>query len=172
MHIETSRLLLRRLVSSDAQEFFRTVGDPDVMRYWAPGPDKSVQHTEHRISEIENHWKAHGFGDWGVVEKGSGSLIGFSGLHYIANMDKVNIGYAFEKSQWRKGFGYETCPIVLSYGFQTLALPEIVAVISPENQASIRLAEKCGLHFWKAFSWSGRERVAYKIYRDEFLKEG
>ena len=170
MQIETERLLLRQLTISDAPELFRSVGDSDVMRYWAPGPDESVHDTNRRITEIANHWKSYGFGDWGIVEKVSGSLIGFSGLHYIADMAEVNLGYAIEKQKWQKGFGFETCQAVLDYGFRRLTLPKIAAVIHPDNQASIHLARKCGLRFWKTFNWTGHERIAYEISLEEFLK--
>jgi [ribosomal protein S5]-alanine N-acetyltransferase len=166
MQIETTRLLLRRLTVADAPELFRTVGDANVMRYWAGGADKNIRSTEQRIAGIETHWKTHGFGDWGIVEKKSGRLRGFSGLYYIADMAEVNIGYAFEKSRWQQGYGFETCRAVLDFGFQELGLNTIVAVIWPDNIASIKLAEKLGLRFWKEFIWQGGERVAYRISRD------
>ena len=40
--LQTERLTLRRLAEHDAAALFRTTGDPDVMRYWAPGPDATV----------------------------------------------------------------------------------------------------------------------------------
>jgi len=171
MRIETRRLILRRLRVADAPELFRTVGDPDVMKYWVGGADRSTGSTERRIVEIEDHWKAHGFGDWGVVERKSGRLLGFSGLHHVADMVEVNMGYAFEKTKWRQGFGFETCQAVLDFGFQRLGLDMVVAVIWPDNGASIRLAEKLGLRFWKEFTWQGGERVIYRIFRDEGVGE-
>lgn len=172
MPIETDRLIFRRLQVGDAAELYRTVGDPAVMRFWAPGPDGTIQATEQRILEIETHWKVHGFGDWGIIEKSSGRLIGFSGLHFIADMEEVNIGYAFEKSRWHQGLGFEACRAILSFGFTELGLSQVVAVIHPDNRASNQLAQKCGLHFWKAFEWSGRNRVVYEISRDRFLYNG
>jgi RimJ/RimL family protein N-acetyltransferase len=141
------------------------------MRYWVDGPDKSLKATKQRIAEIELHWKTHGFGDWGVVERRNGKLIGFSGLHHIADMAEVNIGYGFEKSKWWQGFGFETCLAVLDVGFRELDLPTIVAVIWPDNLASIKLVEKLGFRFWKAFIWQGGERVAYRMFRGEHVQK-
>jgi len=166
MEIETERLKLRRLSPLDAEDFFRVVGDPEVMKYWALGPDEDVQRTEKRIAEINGHWDKHGFGDWGVFDKTDGRLIGFSGLHYIAGMAEVNLGYAFKSASWGRGLAHETCRAVLDFGFRRLKLPEIVAVIWPDNQASIRLAKACGLKFWKSAVWGGGDRVIYKIDRD------
>jgi [ribosomal protein S5]-alanine N-acetyltransferase len=164
-HPATTRLTLRRLRPDDAADLFRTVGDPDVMRYWAPGPDATVDATAQRITEIDHHWTTHGFGDWAVLENATGALVGFAGLHHIAEMAEVNVGYAFEKSRWGLGYGTEVCRATIAHGLDRLALPEIVAVIAPQNVASIRVAEKCGLTFWKHFVWSGRDRVAYRITR-------
>jgi RimJ/RimL family protein N-acetyltransferase len=112
---------------------------------------------------MNNHWAEHGFGDWGVIEKESGRLIGFSGLHYVAYIDEVNIGYAFEKSKWRQGIGYEIGQAILDFGFRTLDLSEVVATIMPDNIASIKLAEKFGMSFWKRFTWGGTTHVAYSM---------
>ncbi len=152
---------------ADAPELFRTVGDPNVMKFWASGPDKNPSSTEQRIAAMASHWQIHGFGDWGVVEKASGKLIGFCGLHYITDMVEVNIGYAIERTRWHQGFGLEASKAVLDFGFQELRLKVIVAVIRPNNRASIRLVEKLGLGFWKAFIWQGEDRVAYRIFRNE-----
>ena len=85
----------------------------------------------------------------GIIEKESGRLIGFCGLYYVADMAEVNIGYAFEKSRWRQGLGFETGQAVLDFGFRELGLSEVVATIMPDNIASVKLAEKFGMTFWK-----------------------
>ena len=168
--IDTERLAMRRLSAADAPALFRTTGDPEVMRYWAPGPDDSAEATARRIKAIERHWKTHGFGDWAVVERASGELIGFSGLHYIDGMAEVNVGYALRRDRWGLGYGSEACRAAMEVGFGALGLAEIVAVIAPQNAASRRLAEKCGLAFWKELTWSGRERVVYRITREDHAR--
>ena len=161
--LETDRLLLRRLTPNDAPALFRTVGDPAVMRYWIPGPDADVERARDRIADIEAHWDAHGFGDYAVVTKAGRRLIGFAGLHHIADMDEVNIGYALERTQWRHGLGEELCRRLTAFGVEVLGLPRIVAVIDPANIASLRLVERCGFTPWKRFEWAGHDRVAYSI---------
>jgi ribosomal-protein-alanine N-acetyltransferase len=161
--MDTARLLLRRLVRSDATDLLRTTGDPTVMQYWAPGPDKSENETEIRIAEINRHWRQRGFGDWAVIEKSGRQLIGFAGLHYIAGLPEVNVGYALERDKWGVGYGSEICRRLIAWGFDDLRLSDIVAVVDPRNVASIRVARSSGLTFWRAFRWSGGDRVAYRI---------
>jgi ribosomal-protein-alanine N-acetyltransferase len=161
--LESVRVSLRRLTSDDAPALFRSVGDPTVMRYWCPGPDPDVAHTVERIAEIEYHWQTHGFGDWGVVSKADGELIGFAGLHHIADMDEVNIGYVLQRDRWRQGLGHEIAQFVLGYGFGQLSLAEVVAVVDPRNAASIRLVRKCGLALRRRIVWMKRERLVYGV---------
>lgn len=161
--LETSRLALRRLTLDDAEALFRTVGDRHVMHFWAPGPDQNVKQTCERINAINEHWNIHGFGDWALIEKSQNSLIGFCGLHYITGTKEVNVGYAIEKSKWNMGFGTEIVKKILDIGFNQLRLKEIVAVIDPRNEASLKLIQKCGLTYWKDSSYMGRPRVVYKI---------
>jgi RimJ/RimL family protein N-acetyltransferase len=63
LQVETKRLILRRLIVADAPALFRTVGDPDVMRYWAGGADATSRATAQKVAEIAHHWKTYGFGD-------------------------------------------------------------------------------------------------------------
>jgi [ribosomal protein S5]-alanine N-acetyltransferase len=163
LEVDTKRLLLRGIPERESRVFHEIVGDPTVMAHWHPGADPDVAATRDRILAIQRHWREHGFGDWGVEENASGYLIGFSGLHYIDGMREVNLGYAFRRDAWRRGFGTEVCRKVLDVGLNTLGLGEIVAVISPANIASMRLAEKVGMAYWKKTTWSGLPRIVYRI---------
>ena len=155
------RLILRRLMDDDAGALHRTVGDPEVMKHWHPGPDPSVAATRERVAAINAHWDTYGFGDWGIVRKTDGELVGFCGLHFIDRMAEVNLGYALQRSCWRMGFGYEACSAVLNGVRWTF--PEIVAVIAPQNTVSRRLAEKLGLQPWHETVWSSQPRVVYRL---------
>jgi RimJ/RimL family protein N-acetyltransferase len=166
--LETDRLLLRRLATADAAALQRCTGDPLVMRYWHPGPDADVAAAARRIAEIDAHWQHYGFGDYAVLARDSGELVGFAGLHHIAGMTEVNIGYALVPARWRRGLGGELCRLFLRHGFSALGLPEIVAVIDSRNVASIALASRCGLTFRREFTWQGRRRSLYALTRAEF----
>ena len=166
--LETERLSLRRLTEADVDALHRCTGDPAVMRYWHPGPDVDLAATAARIAEIEAHWCEHGFGDYAVLARGSGELIGFAGLHHIAGMAEVNLGYALAPARWRRGLGTEACAVLLSHGFADLGLPEIVAVVDPRNAASCALAERSGLRFRRETTWQGQPRLVLALTQAEF----
>ncbi len=60
----------------------------------------------------------------------------------------------------------------LAYGFNELGLKEIVARSVPENRASIRVMEKCGLTFSHRENDEihGQEIVVYKITDEDFRR--
>jgi RimJ/RimL family protein N-acetyltransferase len=164
----TERLLLRRLTLADAAALQAVTGDPAVMRYWHPGPDADVAATTARIAEIEAHWREHGFGDYGVISRDSGALLGFAGLHHIAGMAEVNLGYALVPGVWRRGLGSELCSALLEYAFIGLGLPEVVAVVDPRNAASLALAKRSGLTLRGETTWQGQARLLFALTQAEF----
>jgi RimJ/RimL family protein N-acetyltransferase len=139
------------------------------MRYWFPGADPDASATAQRIAEIERHWSQHAFGDWGVESASDGELIGFAGLHHIADVDEVNIGYVLRRDHWGQGLGYEIARRLLAFAFETLALREVVAVVDPANIASVRLAAKCGLAQRRRLTWMGCDRLQFGLTRGEWL---
>jgi RimJ/RimL family protein N-acetyltransferase len=137
------------------------------MRYWHPGPDADVAVTAARIACLDAHWRRYGFGDWAVVERESGELVGFAGLHHVPGIADVNVGYALARPRWRLGYGSELLAALVEYGFSMLDLSEIVAVIDPRNSASIALAEHAGLRLRREFLWEGRSRLFYVLTREQ-----
>ena len=167
-HLGTDQVVLRRLTPADAPALHRVTGDRLAMRYWHPGPDADVAAAESRIAEIEAHWRRHGFGDWAVLDRASAEVIGFAGLHHIAGMVAVNVGYVLAPSHWRRGIGGELCRLLLDRGFARLELPEVVAVIDPRNAASLALAAACWLTLRERRTWQGQPRVVYAMTRADW----
>ncbi len=73
------------------------------------------------------------------------------------------------KEFWGTGIGFECASAWLKYGFETADLERIVAVASPENTASWRIMEKCGMKYQKTETHYGLECVFYAISKAEFF---
>ena len=61
--------------------------------------------------------------------------------------DAPDVGFAFLQRFWANGYAAESVAAVIEYGRNVLKLPRIIAMVDPENEASIRLVEKLGLTF-------------------------
>jgi len=168
MAIETPRLILRQFSIEDSSLLYQIMGDSEVMRYWASGPDKTVEQTRERIESMLQEWRANEFGDWAVIKKEDNTLIGFCGLHHISNMPEVNLGFVLDKATWGKGYATEAALASLSFGFEKCHLSQIVGVTDPDNLATRRVLEKCGLRFWKDIIRKERSRVVYSVSKAEW----
>ena len=79
------------------------------------------------------------------VQLDTGVPIGICGLLRRATLPDVDIGFAFLPDYRAQGYAFEAASATLSYARDTLDLPRIVAIVSPENAASIRLLLKLGM---------------------------
>jgi ribosomal-protein-alanine N-acetyltransferase len=144
--IETPRLLLRPFTETDAPAMLRLNSDLEVMRYVPDDPLTSVEHAAQILRDhpIADYGK-HGYGRWAVELKESGEMIGFCGLKYLEDLGEVDLGYRLIRAAWGRGLASEGAQASVRYGFEVLGLAEIIGLVVPENTASVRVLEKCGL---------------------------
>ncbi len=161
---ETTRLLHRAMVATDAEDFFALNGHPEVMRMTGEPPLESVAQAR---TAIENYpdFDTVGYGRWGCVLKQTQRLIGFCGLKYLPELDAVDVGYRFLPEHWGRGLATEACAASIAYGFETLGLPQIIGLVLPENRGSIRVLEKVGMHPDGEYEEEGLKALRYAISR-------
>ncbi len=145
--IETERLLLRPWTLADGEAWFKLLQEPDILRYFPnPSPPprfKADAYIKHHLEQ----WEKYGYGHWAVVTPKDGSVIGWNGLEYLAELDAVEVAYLLSKRAWGRGYATEAASAAIRFGFETAALPAIIGLVHPDNVASIRVLEKCGLTF-------------------------
>jgi ribosomal-protein-alanine N-acetyltransferase len=78
--------------------------------------------------------------------KDSGVLIGWCGLGPLEFApDEIELYYGLAKKYWGKGLATEAGKVMLNYAFDTIGLNKVVAVVNPENRASVKVIEKLGM---------------------------
>jgi [ribosomal protein S5]-alanine N-acetyltransferase len=161
---ETDRLILRPVTVEDAEFSFQTTADPQVSRFI--GGFRTLEWHRQRIKEIIEHQRVHGFSRWTVVLKSTGELIGRCGPMFraIEGVPEVELGYAFPRVHWGNGYATEAAKASLDYCFDVSSQRRIVAMIDPENHASIRVAEKIGMAFERMIEWEGEPATLYSIH--------
>ncbi|MDQ4126098.1 MAG: GNAT family N-acetyltransferase [Actinomycetota bacterium] len=144
--IETPRLLVRVPADDDAPVYYEIHGDPDVMRWLGGAQPKSVDDERERIAARRAMHDELGFTLWTVAEKDSGDVVGLAGLFPVENEGpEVEVAYHFRKDRWGRGYATEVARACVHYGFAEAGLQSIVGLVAPENVASARVLEKCGL---------------------------
>ena len=148
--LETERLILRKMKVEDAEFIFELVNEPAFIQNIG---DKGVRTLDDARNYVLNgpleSYTKFGFGLYVVELRETGETIGICGLLKRDSLEDVDIGFAFLERFRRKGFAYESAAAVMNYGRNTVGLQRIVAITSPDNEASIRVLEKIGLRFEK-----------------------
>ena len=149
--LETERLLMRRLVASDLDVLYALYRDPEIRRYFPEGTLTLEQTRDELAWFLNGHPDHPELGLWATIDKPTGAFIGRCGLlpWTIDGVDEVEIAYLIAKPWQRQGLGAEAARALVRYGFETLGLKRLIALIDPKHEASIRTAMKAGLKFEK-----------------------
>lgn len=143
---ETNRLFLRTATPDDAPFYLALLNDPDFIAHIADRKLRTVDAARQALVDGPIAMQeARGHAMYVVALK-DGTPIGMSGLIKRDALPEVDIGYAFLAAHRGHGYAYEAAYAVLQHA-RALGFERIMAITSPDNIASIRLLEKCGLRF-------------------------
>lgn len=160
--LTTPRCILRILTQNDAEALIPILGSDKVMQYSMTGAmDLSTIRTT--IDDWISLNNTYGFCPWAVIH--NDKLIGYAGLDVrkIDETDKVQITFRLAENYWNQGFATEISESILDYAINKIKLPEVVAIIDPDNMASVRTLNKIGLRFKKKIIYSGLSLHLYNI---------
>lgn len=173
--VMTERLILRKMLPQDAADMYEYAQDPLVTQFLLWEPHVSVKFTQSYLKFIQTQYAAAGFFDWAVTLAESGKMIGTCGFASIdTDNDTGEIGYVINPEYWGKGYATEALSRVLSFGFGVLHMHRIYVRIMAGNEASERVARKCGMRheatFYSSLLVKGEYRTIkyYAILREEF----
>ncbi len=116
------------------------------MRHVGDGMVLTRRRCAEWIEESLADYAARGYGAFAVHLDGEPALAGYGGIVTARRRADPELIYALRPELWGRGLASELVPALLDYGFGACALTRLVATIRPENHASIRVAEKAGMH--------------------------
>lgn len=146
MVIETARLVIRLPQDSDVEASYAIHTDPDVMRWLDGSSDRTIEEERERLARMRTLQDERGFSMWLVEDKDTAEVLGFAGLFPVEMKGPdVEVAYHFRKASWGMGYATEAARACLDYGFDVAGLARIVGLVDPENTASARVLEKCGM---------------------------
>jgi len=167
LHLETERLIVRAYTMADLPALHGIVSQKAVMEHLPEGV-MSLEGTEKALRWIiecyrQNTPRKIVKFSVGVVERSTGRLIGWCGLGPLDfDGSEIEIYYGLSASHWGRGFTTEAAGALLRYGFETIVLTRITALVRPQNAASQRVIEKLGLIYKKRI---GRLPEEHKFYQ-------
>ena len=161
--ITTERLRLRPLTGADTDWWVRLHADEEVSRFVGA---YTREQAAARLHDIQQQWTERGHGLCAVELRSTGQVIGRSGLNWWQQFDETEIGWTFARAHWGHGYATEAAQAVLAWGFGTLGLKRITAMIHHGNSASVAVAQRLGFTRLREDTVLGRPCIVYALDHD------
>ncbi len=146
--LETEHLRLRWLTLDDAELMLAIWNDPAFIRHVGDRGIRTIDEARAAMAKgALQLYEKYGYGPYHMALKDDDTAIGICGLFRRDNLDDPDIGYGVLPEYCGKGYGYEGSRAVMQHARSNLALDRVIAIISPDNEASIGLIRKLGLRF-------------------------
>jgi ribosomal-protein-alanine N-acetyltransferase len=164
---ETDRLLVRQYVfATDADNFFLLNSDEEVMRYIRA--TKSKEDCDAFLKKIIESYKINPLiGRWAAEEKDKEKFVGSFAIIPIEGTEDIQLGYAFLKDNWGKGFASELTKAALDYYFKNTKADHIYALAERANTASHNVLLKNGFINHSVKREGDKELIQF-IYKKPF----
>ncbi|WP_342376708.1 GNAT family N-acetyltransferase [Myxococcus stipitatus] len=165
-HLTTDRLLLRAFRESDVDEVFTLHSDAESNRFLASARLHSKDGARELLSLWLSDWAKHGVGYW-MVEKREqpGVAVGVGGFRHkqLEGRTVLNLAYRLSPHVHGAGYATEIARTALEVARQHFPEVPLVAIIHPENTASIRVAERLGLKLEREIPLEGEKNRLYVV---------
>lgn len=163
--LETVRLTLRELETTDLDVVAGMLTDREVMRHW-PRPytrDEAVDW----IARQRERYARDGHGYWLAVESDSGRVVGQAGVMSIELNHKLEmaLGYILRREFWGRGYATEAAAAVRDRAFETTPHDRVVALVRPVNLLSQRVVRRLGMRASGLTTYAGLEHVIFAVRR-------
>jgi ribosomal-protein-alanine N-acetyltransferase len=170
-NIFTTRLELRRLQSSDAEEVFYSYGSkPEAGHYLTWPTHKGLADTRRFLQHVDQTWALGLEFTYGLRLRTENRLIGSLG---IQNDDgRMELGYVLSPTFWGQGYATEACTAMVNYLKGLPWVYRIQSFVDAENKASARVLLKSGfieearLPKWRRFINQGnvpRDCIQFRV---------
>jgi RimJ/RimL family protein N-acetyltransferase len=143
--VHTERLILRGFREDDLDEWAAIAADPEVTK-WVGDPDGVTRGMAwRRMAYFIGHWELRGFGQWALIERETGELVGRAGLLQPEGWPGLEVGWLVARKHWGRGFAPEAGRASLEWAREELGAEHMISLIEDENERSARVAEKLGM---------------------------
>ena len=145
--LRTDRLLLRGWRPEDLEPFAELNADREVMRHYPAPLDR--EQSDALAEQSGRSIAGRGWGLWAVEVIDGAPFVGFVGLAVpgfdAPFMPAVEVGWRLARPFWGHGYATEAARAAVAYGFDELALDEIVSFTTGANERSQRVMERLGM---------------------------
>ncbi|MFI1192624.1 GNAT family N-acetyltransferase [Micromonospora sp. NPDC020750] len=175
--LATERLVLRDWTAdpADLNRIFDIYSRPEVTRWLgAPGlPLTDPAQAADRLAMWRDRHAEHGdrYGTWAIEVRDTGVVVGTALLKPLPGRDEsvlttdIEVGWHLHPDSWGHGYATEAARSLVARELAT-GTPQVWAVVSPGNAASMAVARQLGMtHVGRRTDWYGGEEVEAFVLR-------
>ena len=140
--LETARLRLRVPALRDFEGYVEMNADEEAMRHIGGTLPRAA--AWRKFLQMPGAWALQGFAMFTVEAKDSGEWLGQLGPWQPEGWPGTEVGWAFKRSAWGRGYATEAAVAAIYWAFDTLGWTEVIHSIAPANHASQALAQRLG----------------------------
>lgn len=161
INLAQQQIVLRPMIEDDAETLFRINQSEGVLRYFPNQTPPPLERVQRFIAGQQAHWKTYGYGNWGLAPEGQPAIAGWVGLQYLPELGETEVGFLLDRPYWGRGYATSAASESLRFGFEQCGLKRIIALVHPENLASRRVIEKCGMAYEETITIWGVELMRF-----------
>lgn len=142
--IETKRLILQRVRYEDAEEiFYAYASKAEATKYVSWPTHTLIKDTRDYVTYAIKAWNLGIDYSFALRLRETNQLIGTFGV--LNDQGKLQFGYIFTPTQWRKGYATEVCQAMMPLLRMQNGVFRIGTFVDAENIASAKVLQKSGL---------------------------
>ncbi|WP_324751339.1 GNAT family N-acetyltransferase [Sphingomonas sp. LY54] len=157
--IETERLRLRPQQIDDFEQLHALTAGEEMHRFL--GGRSSIEDAYRRLLAAIGGWTVFGFDRFVVLERDGGALVGTCGIfRQVRGLGEdfdghPEAGWIIRSERWGRGYASEAMRATIDWFERTHGRCRTVCMISPDNAASARIADKLGYRLMRAAEHKG-----------------
>jgi [ribosomal protein S5]-alanine N-acetyltransferase len=142
--LESARLILRPVQTTDIPALSEILGDPEIMKYLFGGKPLPRKEAGEFIRKHFSFDEDDSVGMGTLLEKTKQQIIGFAGLISCPYLDEedLELGFAISKSAQGDKYGKEIGKRQLEFGFSELNSRRLLGLVHPMNEVSRHILEE------------------------------
>ncbi len=118
------------------------------------------------LAFLIGHWQLGGTGMWALEHRETGAFVGLAGFSEPAGWPGCELAWTLARRWWGHGYATEAARAALDHAFQVWWKERAISLIHPENQASIRVAERLGETLRDRIASPMGERLCFCVDRE------
>lgn len=141
------------------------------MRYIGDGSTTDLAGAEQAVERWLDRWEAWGIGMFVIERVKDSRVLGRAGFlrwnpeTWEIGGSETELGWGLSREHWGSGYATEAALALRNWGFEKHGLTRIISLIQPENQRSVRVAEKLGERYERDVEVRGKPARLYSLER-------